>query len=309
MSIFDVPRAEKLDRDLNKSFNEIKWMRRKVEHSEYIQLRASSFPICPRAYVIYRRLPVRKRPRREETFIAESSAWMGTALHLALQKWFALEGQLHGNWVCVHCKLIRRHCTGMQKCQKCGREMVYHEYAIKRTKSVPFTGHIDGILRTRTCNYLIDFKGSSLDKIRNFRADGRPKESHYLQINAYANVVNDNLAEYGLKEKLRKIIIIYVDRGTPWKTWLPLQVPINRQVYNDVLGRIRLAQECLKTGKVPRGLCTAPSDDYAKYCPWRTVCFSPAVEGILSRKVEIEGHPQEVSEHELFLLASFLESH
>lgn len=308
MSIFEIPNAEQLEASLRKSFGNIRYMRRKVEQPDYVQIRASSFPICPRAYVIYRRLPVRKRPRREETFIAESSAWMGTALHLALQKWFAIDGQLHGNWVCVHCKKIRRHQAGIQTCGSCGREMVYHEYAIERTKDVPFTGHIDGILRARY-NYLIDFKGSSLDKIRELKANNKPKESHYLQVNAYANVVNDNLAKYGLTEPLKKIIIIYVDRGTPWKTWLPLQVPISRQLYVDMIGRIRLAEEALRVGNIPRGLCVVPSDSYATYCPWRTVCFSPAIEGILSRKVEIEGQPKEVSEHELFILASFLESH
>lgn len=308
MSIFDIPNAERLDASITKSFGDIRYMRRKIEHPDYVQLRASSFPICPRAYVIYRRLPVGKRPRREETFISESSAWMGTALHLALQKWFAIEGQLYGNWVCVHCKKIRRHCTGVQVCSSCGREMIYHEYAIERTKDVPFTGHIDGILRSRL-NYLIDFKGSNLEKIRGFRADNKPKETHYLQVNAYANVVNDNLEKYGLTEPLRKIIIIYVDRGAPWKTWLPLQVPISRQLYLDVIGRIRLAEESLRLGKIPRGLCVSPSDSYATYCPWRTVCFSPAIEGILSRKVELEGRPKERSEQELFTLASFLESH
>jgi hypothetical protein len=308
LSIFDIPNAERISAPIRKSFGDIRYMRRKIEHPEYIQIRASSFPICPRAYVIYRRLPVRKRPRREETFIAESSAWMGTALHLALQKWFAIEGQLHGNWVCVNCKVIRRHQTGIQVCGSCGREMVYHEYAIKRTKDNPFSGHLDGILRTPD-NYLIDFKGSSLEKIREYKAANKPKESHYLQINAYANYVNDHLSDFGLTEKLKKIIIIYVDRGTPWKTWLPMQVSISRHIYEDVLGRIKLAEECLTSGRIPRGLCVEPSDSYATYCPWRTVCFSPAIDGILSRKVEIEGQPQERSEHELFILASFLESH
>jgi ribosomal protein L37AE/L43A len=308
LSVFDIPNAERLEASFRKSFGDIRYMRRKIEHSEFIQLRASSFPICPRAYVIYRRLPVSKRPRREETFIAESSAWMGTALHQALQKWFGLEGQLHGNWVCVHCKKIRRHQTGMQICSSCGLEMVYHEYAIACTKDNPFSGHIDGILHTPD-NYLIDFKGSNLEKIREYKADNKPKESHYLQVNAYANYVNDHLADFGLTEELKKIIIIYVDRGAPWKTWLPLQVPISRRVYKEVLGRIRLAQECLTTGRIPRGLCVDPADSYAKYCPWRTVCFSPAIDGILSRDVEIEGKHQEVSEHELLLLASFLKSH
>jgi hypothetical protein len=306
--MFDIPRAEKLDRTLNKGFNEIRYMRRKMEEKEFLQIRASSFPICPRAYVIYRRLPVRKRPAREESFISEAATLMGSALHLALQKWFGIQGSLYGNWVCVRCKKIRRHATGTQTCKSCGREMTYHEYAIPRTKTIPFTGHIDGILKTHAAPVLIDFKGSSVPAIRELKQANQPKESHYLQVNAYANVVNLHLERFGLDEKIQKIIIIYVDRGKPWQTWLPLQVPVSQRIYRETLGRVQLAQECLQTGKIPKGLCAAPTDSYAKYCPWRTTCFSPAIEGLLHRELQPEGKREDVSEQDLFVLASFFEN-
>jgi len=308
LAIFDIPNAQRLDPGIQKSFGEIRYMRRHTDQPEYIELRASGLPLCPKAYVIYRRLPASRRPRKEETFISDSAAWMGTALHQALQKWFGLHGQLHGDWVCVHCKKIRRNKTGTQKCRSCGREMIYHEFEIARGKHNPLSGHIDGILKVPT-PYLIDFKGSSLPAIRDLKQNNKPKESHYLQVNAYANVVNMNLKRYGLSESIKKVIIIYVDRGKPWQTWLPLQVPVSKKLFLDVVGRIQLAQECLKTGRIPRGLCVNTSDDYGTYCPWRTVCFSPALDGILSRDIEAEGLSKGVSDQELLLLASFLNSH
>jgi hypothetical protein len=187
--------------------------------------------------------------------------------------------------------------------------MIYREYEILRGKNNPLSGHIDGILRAPRANYLIDYKGSSIQAIRELKQANKPKESHYLQVNAYANIVNDNLSKFGLTEAIKKIIIIYVDRGKPWQLWLPMQVPLSRELFHDVVGRINLAQECLKTGKVPRGFCLDPSDSYATYCPWRTVCFSSALDGILSREVEATQNRKEVSERELMLLASYFESH
>ncbi len=310
MGLFDIPKAEKLNPQLKKSFGDIRYARRKIQHREYEELRASNFPICPRAYIIYRRSPLRKRPYVEESFISETATLLGTALHLVLQKWFGIQGNLYGNWVCVHCKKIRRHKVGIQQCPHCKRDMVYHEYSVKPSAKTPFSGHIDGILVLPDGTiYLIDFKGSSVPAIRDLKQGGRPKESHYLQVNAYAHAVNSDLKRYGLPGKIQKMIIIYVDRAQPWRTWLPLQVPLSKELYREAIGRVHFAKECLKTGKIPRGLCVTPSDEYARYCPWRHVCFSPALEGILSDDVQTESRKKGSSDQELFALASYLESH
>jgi hypothetical protein len=310
MGIFDVPRFEKLPAHINRSFNNIRWAKRKTEQREYEEIRASNFPLCPRAYVIYRRSPTKRRPHYEQKFLSEAATHLGTALHLVLQKWFGLEGFLHGNWVCIRCKLMVQHHTGTPRCEKCGREMIYHEYAISPSPQTPFSGHIDGILVVPDDkNYLIDFKGSSVPAIRDLKNSNKPKESHYLQTNAYAQAVNMAPAHFGLTEKIQKIIIIYVDRGQPWRTWLAMQVPLSAPVYRETIGRVQLARECLQTGKLPRGLCVSPSDEYAKWCPWQTICFSPSIEGLLSDTVEPESRKQKESEQELISLASYLESH
>lgn len=308
--MFDIPNGERIGSDLNRLFSEIRYGRKKAEHYLQQAIRASSFPICPRAYHIYKRTPLEKRPLDEDAFVRDSTAIMGTGLHLALQKWFGIQGYLYGNWVCVRCKKIKRHKTGAQRCKKCGRPMIYHEYAVKKNKKTPFTGHIDGILKMPSGEvFLIDFKGSSQQAIRQIKESGKPKETHYLQVNAYANALNTGTQDVGDLGQISKIIIIYVDRGAPHRLWHPVQVAVSERVYRDTISRIRVAKRSLKNMEIPRGLCVTPSDTYAKYCPWKTLCFSPALEGLLSDKVEPESPRAYASENELLLLASYLESH
>ena len=308
MGIFDIPNAEAIPSDLNRVVGGVKYMTRPSAFREEQQIRASSFPICPRAYHIFRRTPYEKRPVANERFSSEAATLMGTALHLAAQKWFAIQGYLYGNWVCVYCNKIRRHATGIQICQSCGREMTYHEYEIPRADNVPFSGHVDGILRFGEESILIDFKGSNPKAMQEVRKTNKPKESHYLQVNAYANAINMNLALYGGINAIKKLIIIYIDRSLPGQIWHPVKVPVSTKIYDETIARIRLAFLSLRDMVVPRGLCLQPTDDYAKWCPWKTICFSPALEGLLSDKVEPvgSGRPNH-SERELLLLASYLE--
>jgi hypothetical protein len=271
-------------------------------------MRASSFPVCPRAYHIFRRTPQDKRPIFEESFVSDAATLLGTSLHLVLQKWFAIQGNLYGDWVCVHCRKIRRRATGLQLCGTCGREMLYREFEIANSPEIPFSGHIDGILRYPDANYVLDFKGSNPDAMREIRSSGKPKEQHYLQVNAYANAINLNPEAYGCIGEVTKLIIIYVDRSLPHRLWHPVKVPVSQKIYRETVGRIKLAFQSLEDMVVPRGLCLKPSDPYAKYCPWKQICFSPALEGMLSEEVVPEGSGKPAhSERELLMLASYLE--
>jgi len=293
--MFDIPNGEKLPVDLSRIFQDIRSSRKKVARRTKEELRASSFPICPRAYHIFRRTPIHNRPAHEEAFVSESTSSMGTALHLVLQRWFGAQGYLYGNWECPSCGKVTNHHTGTPKCDTCGHLMVYDEYEIKRSAKTPFSGHVDGILRLPNLTYLIDFKGSSLRAIREIRASGKPKSTHYLQVNAYANAINLLPEVYGGVETIQKIIIIYVDRGEPHRTWHSVQVPVSKQVYTDTISRIYLARKSLQEMIIPRGLCLVPSDEYGRYCPWKSTCFSPAIEGLLSDEIHPASSPDSSS--------------
>jgi len=273
-----IPRPQGLDKRLLEPFRKVREGRRRG-HRMRVEQRASSFPICPRKYHIYRRLPPERRPFEDDTFIRDAATLEGTALHLALQKWFGIAAADHtyGNWGCPTCKKIRRHKKGIQRCKKCGQEMVYVEYAVSKSRETPFTGHIDMILWYRDIKYLVDFKGSSLDKIKQIQQNG-PKYEHYLQTNAYANAINLGNQAVGPLQKIDKIVIIYVDRGRPWYTWWPVQMPVSKRVYRESISLIKKAHSSLKTMRAPRGICDSAADYTARWCEACSLCFDPLLE-------------------------------
>lgn len=260
-----------------------------------VEQRASSFPICPRKYHIYRRLPPHKRPFEDNTFIRDSSALEGTALHLALQKWFGIELPHHayGNWGCPECRRIKRHRKGVQKCDSCGQEMMYVEYSVKKNPQVPFTGHIDMILWYQDIRFLVDFKGSSIDKINEYRNTG-PKYEHYLQTNAYANAINLGGQKVGRLDRIDKIVIIYCDRGRPWWKWLPVQMPVSPRVYRETIALIQKAHSSLEDLLVPKGICESAADKTARWCEARHLCFDP----LLETKLDDIVHPEDTRQQD-----------
>lgn len=282
-----IPEHEGVDKRLLKSFEKVRRGRRDFNRFK-VEVRASSFPICPRKYHIYRRLAFHKRPYDQDTFIRDSASLQGTALHLALQRWFGLEVSKHayGNWGCVKCKKIRRHKRGVQYCQKCGDEMVYLEYEIRKNKKVPFTGHIDMVLWFRDRTFLVDFKGSSLDKMEMYKRTG-VKYEHYLQANAYANAINLGGQKVGKLPGIDKIVILYVDRGRPWRDWWPIQLPVSKKAYRETISLIQKSENSLKSMEVPRGICESIDEPKAHWCEAKHLCFDP----LLETKLDDEIHP------------------
>jgi hypothetical protein len=285
-NLVDVPGGETINPELKKQFGLLQRSERLLEAvPDFTEARASSFPLCPRAYHISRRLPAKLRPGKREAFMSEAATLMGTALHLVAQKWFALQFSTswYGNWHCYHCDRTIYNRVGMQRCKKCKREMVYEEYAIKRQKGVPWSGHIDGLLKNfGGVNYLIDFKGSYQSKMGKVRGDNKPFESHYCQTNAYAHAINAGLVDVGDFGKISKILIIYIERGRPHILWEPIQVSLSRSVYRQTMTFIKSARRSVKQMVIPKGFCYDSSDYYATYCPWKNVCFSSKLDHQLS---------------------------
>lgn len=290
-----IPKTEVLDDRLIVPFQDVRSGRRASSRRVKVEHRASSFPVCPKKYVIYRRLPPHKRPFAEDSFVSDAATLQGTALHLAMQRWFGIQVPHHtyGNWECPACRKIRRHKKGVQICKSCGQEMVYREYCIEPTSSVLFTGHIDLILWYRDIKFLVDFKGSSLDKMKDIQQHGI-KYEHYLQANGYANAINLGGQDVGPLKRIDKIVIIYVDRGKPWFTWLPLQANPSKRAFRETMALIQKGHQSLLENRVPRGLCSSPNDASARWCELRDLCFSPLLETRLSDEPQpIDSSPQD----------------
>jgi hypothetical protein len=283
--LFEIPSQQRVDPEVLSMIRRVQWKRRESEQRFAEARRASNFPVCPRAFHIYRRLPPDKRPFEEESFISEAATLMGTALHTVLQKWLGIEAELYGNWVCLDCKRIKRHKYGIQTCSKCGREMWYKEYAVNPSKKYPFSGHLDGLLRTSNYRYLLDFKGSSQEKIKARVHEGLPEEKHYYQTNAYAHMVNMRQKRFGNFGKVDGILVIYVDRGTPWKLIHCVQMPLSKRVFKQTVGLIHDAIESVNEMNLPTGICASRSDKNATYCRVKDLCFSKVCEAKLHDKV------------------------
>lgn len=283
--LIDIPHCETLDPELKASFRQLQNAQRSLPGTiAFTEARASSFPLCPRAYHISRRLPRKYRPEKLESFMNEAAALMGTALHLVAQKWFGLQYPQHwyGNWECPWCRKTRHNRVGPQTCTGCGRAMIYQEYAVERQKGVLWSGHLDGILKNfNGRNYLVDFKGSYQSKMFKLRAEGKPSEGHFCQTNAYAWAVNDGKVSVGDLGKIDKILIIYIERGRPHVLWEPIMVSPSRTVYRQTNTFLKLARRSLKELVVPKGFCLNGTDYYAKYCPWNEICFSEQLDAML----------------------------
>jgi len=279
-----VPKAEGTDDRLVKHFRLVREARRPVAPFR-VQLRASSFPICPRKYHIYRRLPAAKRPMEEDSLMRESATLEGTALHMVLQRWFGimLPHHAYGNWGCFKCRKLVKYALGLQKCPGCGSEMVYVEFEVRKTPQVPFTGHIDMVLKYYDKTYLVDFKGAYQRKIARIQNEG-VQPGHYFQTNGYANAINLGGQDVG-DLRIDKIVIIYVDRGAPWVTWLPFVLPVSQKAYRESVALINQAERSIETMQVPLGTCSAPDDYTARYCEAADLCFSPVLDTLLHDQV------------------------
>lgn len=281
---FAIPRAETLDPEFSRLCGRIQRAERRISRREQVEIRASSFPVCPAAYYIFRYTKPGNRPKYRETFVSEAATSQGTVMHAVLQKWFGIEAKdyCYGNWICRPCRKRRRHRVGIQICKVCGKEMEYEEYVVTPGKNIPFSGHIDMVMKMMSANFLVDFKGCYPEKIQRIKMSGRPEEKHYLQTNAYANAINlrSETNEFG-GVKIDKITIIYIDRGRPNRLWHPIQVPVSQKLFQKTIGLIRRAKRSVKDSRLPEGLCIAPTDPHAIWCPWKEMCFNPLLETLL----------------------------
>lgn len=307
--LFEVPRTQTLDSHLRTAFELVRSARRTVRgRYEFVESRASAFPICPRAYHLSRRLPKKYRPKKTEKFLSESAALMGTALHLACQKWFGIvhPDNWYGNYRCPVCGKMKRHRYGLQWCKKCRVEMVYEEYRVEQQKGVPFSGHIDGIFRTKDENYLLDFKGAYEQKIKKVRMSGYPVESHYYQTNGYACAINKGKVDCGDLTKIDKIIVLYIDRGRPHIFWYPVQVVPSLKVFKKTKTLIKLGRKSVSRLELPTGLCSSLRDKSAEWCDWKSVCFNSNLSSLLLSNPYPELHfkPQGIPELDVKLRGS-----
>ena len=191
--------------------------------------------------------------------------------------------------------------------------MIYRELVIKKQRGIPFSGHTDGILAFFNQGYsiLLDYKGSYQDKMRSIKIERKPVLNHFYQTNAYACALNSGKVPVGPMPPIKKIIIIYIERGRPHVLWNPMQVSPNKRIYKQTKQFIREGNRSLKTLTIPRGFCMGPKDEIGRWCNWNPLCFSPLLESRLGDKVYTEKAFKPRKNHRLLdslLQAEFLKN-
>lgn len=198
-------------------------------------LRVSGFPYCGLKH-LYEKLTL-----TEEKAAAKKSTdggkmfytTVGTAAHLAFQRFMAQRGRILGNWKCYKCKHVELN-QHVIRCPKCGSEMEYEEFDVKIFNHV--SGHLDGIYQASDGRYfLIDYKTSSVRAIwAHKKRKTFPYAKNVAQITAYCAIFE---RLYGIK--ISGWFLLYIARDHPTTTLAVVGDEISDSEKHRILKRIR----------------------------------------------------------------------
>lgn len=180
-----------------------------ARHPPRFELRASGFPFCALRSSYRRCLAKQGKYKTTENFGSMFYTSVGTAAHLAFQRWMGATGRMYGAWRCT-CGGYKRF-SNKNKCNICGKEMEYVEVTVAHGKYM--TGHIDGIYRDTDGRwYVLDYKTSSVRNVEQAKkTPGKfPYYGNVCQIKAYCA-----LAEAELGIEISGWILVYVSRDAP----------------------------------------------------------------------------------------------
>lgn len=250
------------------------------------ELRPSSMPFC--SVILLRDLILQK----EQKTSMKSDFYMsiGTVLHSVLQKWIPRQGRGLGDWVCVKetvrgkkkVKCGKRKKLTIDNICECGEIMTYEEIEVSY-KGI--TGHIDYVIsHPHGRKQIIDFKTSSLEKIRNKDIDGLVSYKYMIQILTYTYIVQEL---YGWKMMGSSLLFIardshdaYLEVFFPWNS--KLSSMIEAFVESQIIA-FNSAHKSLKEKNVHyaiRSRCCRNGDHYQKEvkdiffgdCPMAGIC-------------------------------------
>lgn len=198
-------------------------------------LRVSGFPYCGLKH-LYEKLTLTEEKAKEKGLTEAGKTFyttVGTAAHLAFQRFMAQRGRILGNWKCYKCKHVELNQHAV-KCPKCSSEMEYEEFDVKIFKHV--SGHLDGIYQASDGRYfLIDYKTSSVRAIWAHKKRGVfPYAKNVSQITAYCAIFE---RLYGIK--ISGWFLLYIARDHPTTTFVVVGDSISDRKKASIIKRIR----------------------------------------------------------------------
>lgn len=266
--------------------------------------RPSSFPLCPRRYVIQKTSP----PEPDEgsvrmNFYTET----GIALHAVVQNAFGRSGGLWGFWQCARpgCgafwKAMKRPTfspmTKGKKCRNCGSAYFnYHELRLT-DDPINLAMHTDGVLIERSGISILEVKTTDEKKVRYLRAcstkelddlfHSTPPWFGYLhQATTYA--VH---ARYHYPKKLGKldrIRFIILSRNHPQDfVCVSVKVP-DDLLWQEIRSQIVMTKWAWENRVLPVGFARKPSDmkveAACRWCDYKDVCLEKKADGLADVK-------------------------
>lgn len=256
--------------------------------------RGSSIPHCPLMFGIDAACALKNSPRTEETsFIVDSFAAQGPAIHEHLQKWLGISGILLGRWKCASsdynaessCSAILPSESGLNKVSlgpqfHCGYPMKYIEIEPKcdfrvqvadECVGVQFSGHCDGVLQIDSKFLILEIKTKTTSALRDIRAKNLPLLDHYHQVNSYRYTVPKYL---GMSESLfhNYMVVWYFDRADINNNE-PIVVPFNPSVFEREVESHAITDYLIKHHMWDKLIGICPNADARPHCPHNRLCF------------------------------------
>lgn len=257
-------------------------------------VRPSSFPFCPRKYVMERlglRMP--SDFKVESCFYTE----IGKAVHYVAQNALARTGRLWGYWKCPnpncsnpdHRRITSKKPNFMpESCRFCGYEKLEYEEIRLEDEAIGLRGHTDGILVYKKHSSILEIKTSGDDKVTGLKSCSdehvsllfqteAPWYGYWHQASTYASLANIKFA--GQIPPVTSVDYLIFSRDNPKNVAaFTLNVP-DMSWWREVRARIVMAQEAKSLLIVPQGFANDQTDisvlPSCRWCSHKEVCLQP----------------------------------
>lgn len=252
------------------------------------RVRPSCLPYCALQHIHY--------SQTGQSIDGETALYtsIGTVVHVVLQRYMGNSGRVWGNWKCNTCGRTVECQTGPQYCNRTVRckngEMHYQEFEVKYrhpTNGQTMSGRIDGVVEVSNELWVLDYKTTSMRKIRE---NAVPFSKNRHQCRVYVALAVEQIAKHiGLP--LAGYILAYIPRDDPTTSLVKHRRMDKQQrlqallLLNSYLEQQRLAKMYLRTGKrstltrlIEDRVCPTREaytrSDYYPGCPLEAVCLS-----------------------------------
>lgn len=260
---------------------------------EPADVRPSSFPFCPRKYVMERlglRMP--SDFKVESNFYTE----IGKAVHFVAQNAIARTGKLWGFWSCPNpnCsnpdprKFVSKKPNFMpERCRYCDLDKLCYEEIRLQDEEIGLRGHTDGIIVYKSYSSILEIKTSGDDKVTKLKSSSdehvallfqteAPWYGYLHQASTYASLANLTFSQI---PKVTCVDYLVFSRDNPKNVAsFRLQVP-GLDWWREIRARIVMAQEAKQMLMLPMGFAKDEHDisvlPSCRWCLHKDVCLNP----------------------------------